>query len=127
MTSSGENRRKGDKVERRGGKRSTSFKKGQPSANPKGRPKKDFDLVTRCRELTPAIIEHYGKMGASAETAAEVLAGRVVLEYGNDKPRQRTELTGPNGAPLGRTQVLLVLPDDGSGPDEPDGGAAAGG
>jgi len=58
-------------------------------------------------------------MGARAETAAEVMAGKIVIEYGHDKPRQRTELTGKDGAPLNGPTVLLCLPDDGSGPDEP--------
>lgn len=89
------------------------FPKGK-SGNPKGRPKKDFDLVTRCRELTPDIIERYGMLGARAKTAGEVLAGRIVLEYGNDKPRQRTEITGKDGAPLA-APIVLVVPDDGSG------------
>jgi hypothetical protein len=78
-------------------------------ANPSGRPKKDFDLVTRCRELTPDIIERYGKLGKGAKSAAEVQAGKVVIEYGYDKPKQRTELTGKDGAPIGIVADSTVL------------------
>jgi len=111
MTRATENRRKTGK---RGGRNRTTWKKGDPTPNPKGRPKKDFDLVTRCRELTPDIIERYAEMGARAKTGPEVLAGKIVIEYGHDKPRQRTELTGPNGAPLA-VPVVMVVPNDGSG------------
>lgn len=115
MTRKVQNRTKTDK--RRSPKQrkpnAGQFKKGT-TGNPKGRPKKDFDLVTRCRELTPDIIERYGMLGARAKTAGEVLAGRIVLEYGNDKPRQRTEITGPGGLPLA-APIVLVVPDDGSG------------
>jgi hypothetical protein len=97
MTRKTENRQKTGK---RGGRRRTTWEPGVPSPNKDGRPKKDFDLVTRCRELTPAIIEHYGQMGANAITGADVMAGKVVVEYGNDKPRQRTEITGKGGGPI---------------------------
>jgi len=80
--------------------RGKPFKRGAPSPNPDGRPKKDFDLVTRCKELTPAIIERYAIMGATATTAAEVSAGKVVIAYAEGLPRQRTEITGLDGEPL---------------------------
>lgn len=80
--------------------RGRPFKKGAPSPNPKGRPKKDFDLVTRCKELTPDIIERYAVMGASAMSSADVSAGKVVIAYAEGLPRARAEISGPNGAPL---------------------------
>jgi hypothetical protein len=93
-------------------KRGRQFSKGA-SGNPSGRPKKDFDLVTRCQELTPDIIERYAEMGARAKSTADVAAGRVVIEYGYDKPRQRHELTGANGKALQGVSVVLTLPANG--------------
>jgi len=92
--------------------RGRPFSKGE-TGNPAGRPKKNFDLVTRCRELTPDIIERYAKMGALARSGADVMAGKIVIEYGHDKPRQRHELTGPNGAALNPARVVLMLPPNG--------------
>lgn len=111
MTRKTENSGKTAKRRKTGGR---DFKRGEPSPNPKGRPKKEFDLVTRCRELTGPIIEHYGRVAARAKSGWQVMAGKVVIEYGHDKPRQRTELTGKDGAPL-PSSVVLVVPDDGSG------------
>ncbi len=118
MTRKTENSGKSAKRRKTGGR---DFKKGAPSPNPKGRPKKDFDLVTRCRELTGPIIEHYGRLGRRARTGAEVLAGKVVIEYGHDKPRQRTELTGPNGAPLvPGSMVTVYMPSNGRENESPE-------
>lgn len=108
LTRMGENS-KGSAKRRPRGK---PFPKGK-TGNPAGRPKQDFDLVTRCRELTPAIIERYGAMGARATNGAEVLAGKIVVEYGHDKPRQRHEVTGPDGTPLNPARVVLMLPPNG--------------
>lgn len=113
-----ENTRKAGK---RGGRRRTTWKPGIPSPNKAGRPKKDFDLVTRCRELTPDIIEHYAKLGRTARGGYAVKAGEIVLHYGNDKPRARAEITGKDGEPLASVdQVILVVPNDDSDADGAD-------
>jgi hypothetical protein len=118
MTRKTENSGQTAKRRKTGGR---DFKRGEPSPNPKGRPKKEFDLVTRCRELTPPIIERYAKLGRAAQTAAHVLAGRVVIEYGHDKPRQRTELTGPDGAPLvPGSMVTVYMPSNGRENESPE-------
>lgn len=113
MTRPTGNRQKSAKRKPRG--RGRPFLPGN-NANPLGRPKKDFDLVTRCRELTADIIEHYATLGRTARSGYAVRAGEIVLHYGNDKPRSRAEVTGKDGGPLASVdQVILVVPNDDSG------------
>lgn len=97
----------GDDATRSDGKREENakprgrpFEPGNQAAVGHGRPKKDFDLVTRCQDLSEDIIEHYGLRGARAETGAEVEMGKVVVAYGYGKPRARHEHSGPGGGPI---------------------------
>jgi len=90
----------GEKREENAKPRGRPFTPGNQAAVGHGRPKKDFDLVTRCQELTPDIIEHYGARGAVAETGADVEMGKVVVAYGHGRPKATHEHTGPGGGPI---------------------------
>lgn len=80
--------------------RGRPFEPGNQAAVGHGRPKKDWDIVTRCQDLSADIIEHYGLRGARAETGAEVEMGKVVVAYGFGKPHARHEHTGVGGGPI---------------------------
>lgn len=124
-----------------------NFEKGNKAAKGHGRPKHDFDIETFCRSASMPIARRFAEMGERAETSAEVAAGKCVLEYAWGKAKQRTEVTGANGAPLngpvfylpsnGREGPLEVLPvvavvapaddeDDGADVDEEPGDDSAG-
>jgi hypothetical protein len=92
--------RLGDKREENARRRGRPFEPGNQAAVGYGRPKKDFDIETRCKELSQDIIEHYATMGKTATTGPEVEAGKVVLAYAHGKPRVRLEHSGPGGGPL---------------------------
>jgi hypothetical protein len=93
-------------------KRGRPFAPGNQAAKGKGRPKKDFDLETRTRELSPEIIERYAIMGRRAKTTAEVTAGRVVLAYAWGNPRARVEHSGPGGGPIPMSSMDKMTSED---------------
>lgn len=57
------------------------------------------------------IAQRFAEMGERGESSADVAAGKVVLEYAWGKAKQRTEVTGANGAPL--NGPVFYLPSNG--------------
>jgi hypothetical protein len=87
------------------------FAKGNKAAKGHGRPKHDFDIETFCRNASMPIARRFAEMGERGESSADVAAGKVVLEYAWGKAKQRTEVTGANGAPL--NGPVFYLPSNG--------------
>lgn len=84
------------------------FERGNQAARGKGRPKKDFDLETEAQVLSPPILRRFAAMGARGVFPHDVAAGRVVLAYAYGNPRERKEVSGPNGGPVPMAAVALT-------------------
>lgn len=85
----------------RGGKRSTSFAKGQ-SGNPAGRPKRtpeEFALIQACKDKTPAALGVIESIMMNGENERNRLAAaQAIIERAYGKPEQ--PVTGAGGGPL---------------------------
>ena len=73
------------------------FQPGQ-SGNPSGRPKIIKDLQELARVHTPEALA--ALVAALDKPGERVAAASALLDRGYGKPRQTTELTGPNGGPI---------------------------
>lgn len=81
----------------RGGRRGTSFKKGQ-SGNPKGRPKEFNEVKELARQWTTEAIERLAFWMRSDNPKASVSAAQAILDRGYGKPTQPIEGAGDDGA-----------------------------
>jgi hypothetical protein len=90
----------------KGGRRSTSWKRGV-SGNPSGRPKRVAtlqahkiiaDVKTAARELTPQALGTLQEIMEKAPPAARVSAATEILSRGWGRPAQRLEAEAGNGA-----------------------------
>jgi hypothetical protein len=91
----------------------TPFKPGQ-SGNPSGRPKVPLDLVAKCKDITPEVINFWiDLMRDSNEKAADRLrASENIIERGFGKARQAMELTGEDGGPVEIIKRIIMKAGD---------------
>lgn len=80
--------------------RGKPFAPGNQAGKGHGRPKKDWDIETEAKALTPAILARFAVMGANARSPHDVAAGKVVIAYAEGLPKARTEHSGPGGKPI---------------------------
>ena len=83
------------------------FKKGE-CPNPKGRPIKENSIVSCLKDLLDEIGDDTGKTNSqilAKEIIRRAKAGdsqflRILMDFLESKPAQKTEITGANGGPL---------------------------
>jgi len=75
------------------------FVKGQ-SGNPGGQSKQQRNIAELAREYGPAAIRRLAYWMESEDPRASTTAATALLDRGFGKPKQETEVTGKDGAPL---------------------------
>lgn len=90
-----------------------TWKKGQ-SGNPRGRPRKNAEVERLCQEAltnpdgSNFAVQQLRRIALEAELDRDrIKAIELLTAYAYGKPRQRTEVSGPDGGP-----IQLVDPND---------------
>jgi hypothetical protein len=78
------------------------FVKGQPSANPGGRPVGSLrELAELCRQHGPMAVATLVEIAQhGGQESDRIAASKVLLDRGYGKATERVELSGPDGGPL---------------------------
>lgn len=77
------------------------FEKGK-SGNPGGRPKRDINLVRACKDFNAEglrILKNIARKKSHRQND-RIRAVELILAYGNGKPKQGVEISGPDGGPV---------------------------
>jgi hypothetical protein len=82
------------------------------SGNPTGRRATAFDLVKRCRALTPDLVEQLVSLTTDKDRKVALQAITYLIDRGWGRARQAVEVSGPEGERLfPRPEELRALTD----------------
>lgn len=98
-------RQRSGKGSRRGGRRSTTWRKGQ-SGNLKGRPKIPAPYKEAIAALDPMAGQALGEILADPAHKDRARIAEYVWNRNHGMPKQRVEASGPDGAPIPIKAVL---------------------